>query len=193
MPYEFRFYINHELHFRAKLYSEQCTAQTEKGQACKRICCIGTPFCWTHLLFHRYLRIKQSTIPGAGKGLFAVAPKTDDIKQLVFYKNEKIIEYDGELMHHQELEKRYGRYTAPYGVVVNEKRDLYEDGALQRGAGTLCNHATGHKANARLGVSHSRIVLYATRRIMNGEEIFVNYGARYKFNEPTEYSTTAVR
>ena len=192
MPYEFRFYINHELHFRAKLYSEQCTAQKKNGQGCKNICCIGSPYCWTHLLYIKNLRIKPSNIPQAGKGLFAMDPLTNDTKK-VFSKGERIVEYDGELMHHAELERRYGEYTAPYGVMISQNRDLYEDAALHRGVGSLCNHAAGGRANARLAVSHSRIILIATKNIRNGDEILVNYGARYKFNEPTKYSTTAVR
>ena len=138
MPYEFRFYINHELHFHSRLVAENCTAQKKNGQGCKNICCIGSPYCWTHLLYIKNLRIKPSNIPQAGKGLFAMDPLTNDTKK-VFSKGERIVEYDGELMHHAELERRYGEYTAPYGVMISQNRDLYEDAALHRGVGSLCN------------------------------------------------------
>ena len=192
MPYEFRFYIDHELHFQSRLESERCNGVKKNGETCKRTCCIGTPYCWTHLLYAKHIRIKDSILIRAGKGLFAIDPSTREPVR-VFEKGDKIIEYDGELIPHAELERRYGGYTAPYGVEVNKTRDLYEDGAIHRGAGTLANHATGARVNARLSVSRNHVVLIATKTIKNGSEIYLNYGRAYRFNEPTEYTTKAVK
>lgn len=189
MPYIFKFLINHHLHFEAPLESEQCVATTNSGQRCKRNTVIGCGYCYTHLLKLKHLRIKTSTIEGAGKGLFALDPTESD-NAIIFKKDDKIIKYDGELVDRDELDERYGGYTAPYGVEISRTKDEYEDGALHRGVGTLVNHST-RDANCRFSVTRNgNIVLKATRNIRNNKEILVDYGRNYNFNEDTSYKTT---
>ncbi len=66
----------------------------------------------------------------------------------------------------------------------------FEDGAIHRGVGTLVNQwPTANRTNARFGVSRNRIVLFTTKNIRNGQEIFVRYGNEYRFDEKTQYST----
>jgi transposase InsO family protein len=50
--------------------SQRCTALTKAGAQCKQRTAKGQ-YCWNHLRSLRGLRIKKSTIPGAGLGLFA--------------------------------------------------------------------------------------------------------------------------
>jgi SET domain-containing protein len=134
----------------------------------------------------KHLLIQDSSIQGAGKGLFAKHP-TQEQDAIVFHKGDKIIAYDGELTNRTTLTDRYGPYTAPYGIEIS--RDRMEDGALHRGIATLTNHRPMAQCNARFSVSRGRIVLVATKRIRNHQEIFVNYGKSYRFNEPTTYVT----
>ena len=100
-----------------------------------------------------------------------------------------LIEYDGELVDSTTLEDRYGDdVTAPYSIHIN--RDRYEDGAIHRGLGTLVNQSPQvNRTNARFGVSRNRIVLFTTKNIRNGQEIFVRYGNEYRFDENTQYTT----
>ena len=107
---------------------------------------------------------------------------------IVFKVGSKIIEYDGELVDSETLQERYGDETAPYGIHIN--RDRFEDGALHRGVGTLVNQSPrAAMTNARFGVSRNRIVLFATKNIRNGQEIYVRYGNEYRFDENNQYAT----
>ena len=46
--------------------------------------------------------------------------------------------------------------------------------------------------NARSGVSRNRIVLFTTKNIRNGQEIFVRYGNEYRFDEDTVYDKVKI-
>ena len=135
---KFSFFINHVLHFRGNLECEQCRGTTKQGKQCTRRTCIGTGWCYSHLLSEKHLRILPSTIPHAGKGLFAM-DKTKGPNEIVFRAGTRLIEYDGELVDSATLEERYGDETAPYGIYVN--KDRFEDGAIHRGVGTLVNQS----------------------------------------------------
>ena len=184
---KFSFFINHVLHFRGNLDCERCQGRTKQGTQCARKTCIGTGWCFTHLLNEKHLRIQGSTIPNAGKGLFAM-DKTKAPNDIIFRTWTKIIAYDGELVDSDTVEERYGDETAPYDIHIN--RDRFEDGALHRGVGTLVNQSpTANRTNSRFGVSRNRIVLFTTKNIRNGQEILVRYGNEYRFDENTQYAT----
>ena len=165
------------------LKTERCHFTKSDGHRCKRQVTLGLPHCFQH---RTKVRIKPSTIPNAGQGLFAYDPHGPNI---VFHKNDKITPYYGQLRNEQKIIQRYGRKTAPYGLQLSHNR--YTDGATQRGLGTLLNHKT-RKNNARFSVARNQqeVNLVATKNIRNNEEVFVNYGREYRFQEPgTEYST----
>ena len=184
---KFSFSISNVLHFRGQLECEQCVGRTKQGNQCRRKSCIGTGWCGTHLLNEKHLKIQPSTIPNAGKGLYA-CDKSKAPNEIVFKAGTRLIEYDGELVDSATLEDRYGDETAPYGIHINKNR--FEDGALHRGVGTLVNQSpTASKTNARFGVSRNRIVLFTTKNIRNGQEVFVRYGSEYRFDEDTQYTT----
>lgn len=187
MPYKFTFLVDGERQFSAPLMCERCEGRTKTGQQCSRNTCIGTRWCFQHLSTKK-LRIQTSRIPQAGKGLFAVDASTGAAGAVVFKPGEKIIAYDGELVDRATIDSRYGVHTAPYGIEVS--RDRLEDGALHRGIGTLANHPVApYRSNARFTISERRIALVATRTIRHDDEILVNYGRSYRFDEPTTYRT----
>lgn len=192
MPKKFKFFKPHEINpvFECELESTRCTGTKANGQQCTKRSVIGVPFCWIHLLKDRHLRIKDSNIQGAGKGLFAI-DKSRPVGEILFRKNDKITNYDGEILTREILTQRYGEYTAPYGVEVNYNHNIYEDGACKRGVGNLVNHQSQAQTNAKLSTNknRNRIILIATKNIRNGQEIFVNYGSDYAFNEGTRYYT----
>lgn len=90
---------------------------------------------------------------------------------------------------------RYGDYTAPYGVQV--KKDTYEDGATERGIGSLPNHTDHAHANAELYTTHqptSQVRVRAIRPIRNTDEILLDYGNEYHLHEEgVSYSTNRNR
>jgi hypothetical protein len=114
--------------------------------------------------------------------------KEHNDNEVVFRAGDIIIEYDGEKVPNDDLDERYGDYTAPYGLKHGSN---VEDGACRRGAGTLANHAPRSRANARYSFSTRDKVfrLVATKNIRNNKEIFCFYGTDYHFNEPTSHKT----
>ena len=50
--------------------TQRCTADTAKGKQCGQRTAVGH-LCWNHLQRDKGLRVKMSTIKGAGRGLFA--------------------------------------------------------------------------------------------------------------------------
>ena len=90
------------------------------------------------------------------------------------------------------LRERYGEHTAPYAVA--KQKGLSVDAALVRSAASHANH-DARRPNCRFGISRdNKVVIIATRNIMNGEEILLNYnrgnGPRYLFDEPGVTHTT---
>ncbi len=183
MPLVFSFKSPDHPTFECAVQCQQCTGVSANGAQCKKRACIGVPKCWMHLLKDHSLRVKPSTIAGAGKGLFAMkrgAPPN----AVVFKKDAKIIDYYGDVIDQETLVNRYGDYTAPYGTQIGTG-NRYENAACRRGVGALANHkGTGH--NARLAYRlhpTAAVLLKATRPIRNGQEVFVNYGRDYLMNE----------
>ena len=169
--------------FDHKLYTEQCSFIKPNNTRCKSRVCIGLPYCWLHEQNVNHLKIKQSTIPGAGKGLFCYNPNSPD-DAIIFKKDTKICPYYGQIIDTEELINRYGNKTAPYGLEL--KKGLYDDGAIKRGIGTLINHCNNKsKCNCRFSVKQDKTDCYivATKNIKNGSELFINYGNNYKFDE----------
>ncbi len=197
MPYYFKFRGGADgnlppVAFECPLQCTQCEAVKADGTQCRNRSCVATPFCWIHLMRERHLRVRESTIENAGKGLFAVLPNGHP-NDIVFRKHDVIIEYAGEVITEAELNQRYGNYTAPYAL---QSKHHIEDAACRRGAGAMVNHATGNRVNVyfnyNLDTEHFELI--AKKNIRNGEEIFVNYGKVYRFNEEnSQYSTVRRR
>ena len=196
MPYKFVFKINNQENFSCNLTCVQCTEHKANGQQCSKRSCIGTPYCWIHLLGKKKLRIKPSGVPNAGKGLFAMSKNPNDNNAILFKTGDTIIEYDGEIITQQQLNNRYDsathQYTAPYGLKVQNR---IEDAACRRGVGSIANHGDSRHSNARFSRSNTGqpVKLFATKNIRNGDEILVNYGRSYRFNEPTSHTTKPSR
>ena len=196
MPYYFKFYDRQEdddPKFSCRLQAERCSGRTKAGNQCSQSSVIGTPWCWTHLLAVKHLRIKDSTVAGAGKGLFAL-DKSRPTGEIMFRPGQDIIEYGGELIGKREADRRYGNKTAPYGLDVSAAN--VRDAACERGVGSLANRPPrGTAANARLSANARTQTgkLVATKVIRNGGEIFVAYGSAYNFNEGARHSTSGGR
>ena len=182
MPYKFSFDAKGDdpVHFHCTLTCRRCIAKNANGKRCTRTVCIGLPMCWQHMLRDKHLQIRQSTVPGAGNGVFAV-DKSKALGDPVFKKDEKIVDYDGERMTPDELTVRFSDHTAPYTL---DGDGWVVDAACVRGAGAMINHPPkGARSNVQfmLVKGHNRV--FALRTIRNGEEIFVNYGKEYEFHD----------
>lgn len=192
MPYKFTFNAPDKT-FECILNCDQCQAMTSRGnRRCRRRVCIGLPYCHAHLLYVKYLQIKESTIPNSGKGLFAFKPDATGDNEIIFHRGDTIIEYHGESVSSADLDDRYGDYTAPYAI--QHSRHRFEDAACWRGIGAMANHQNARRANAEYTPRRDgRVWLRATKNIRQGQEIFCNYGVEYDLTEPTTNTLRAVR
>lgn len=190
--YKFTFKHDGDTMFDCYLNAYICQAINKNGSRCKRTTTIGAPYCHTHLLYNKHLKVKESTIPNAGKGVFAINPKKQ-AGELVFKRGDTIAPYMGEYLTNEELENRYDDLTAPYGISVSKTHN--RDGACDRGIGSLINHKPQAQANVRFSLNsqNKTISIKASKNIRNGDELFVNYGQAYNFNENTTYTTKMSR
>ena len=191
MSYVFTFKINNHIRFQSPLTTERCICISNNGNRCTKNTVIGAPYCWIHLLYQKHLRIKDSNIHNAGKGLFVIDKRRAN-NAIIFREGQTIIRYHGEIINENELIRRYGQFTAPYGIRIRENQNRYEDGAIERGVGSLINHSANERIiNCRFGVSTNNknpelndlIIVKAIKNIRNGQELYVNYGDEYNFNE----------
>lgn len=171
--------------FSCDLKREKCTAMTQKGKQCRRFTVIGLGYCWSHMRTVKNLKVQKSQIPNAGNGLFAHSPGSiKEKRNPIFKRGKKITDYNGEKITIESLNRRYDigskTYTAPYGL--STKTGHAEDGACQRGIGTLPNTNRG-KNNATLKYARNTDQSYieATKGIYHNDEIFLSYGRAYRF------------
>lgn len=163
--------------FDKQLESHRCSYVKKDNTRCKRMSIIGFEYCSSHREIAKKVDIKDSAI--AGKGLFASNNKDGNQPEVIFRKGERIGTYDGKKITKQQLEELYGDGTAPYTLQVG--RD-YIDAATKRSTMSLVNHSNQRGANAKF-TSAGNVV--ALKNIRDGNEIMVNYGREYHFNDST--------
>ena len=150
-----------------KTATQRCTANNKKGTQCGSRTSKGQ-YCWTHLRAISHLRIKKSSVPAAGMGLFA----TRD-----FATGEHLADYTGDYLI-PTRDNVGGQYC------LQVKRSLLIDAARTNTAsGRWSNdpRGSGHGPNASfvLNTANQTGRLKASQPIKAGEEIFVSYGAGY--------------
>ena len=121
------------------------------------------------------LKVKKSTLPDAGKGLFTLK----DIK-----KGQLICEYEGEKITWNEAIKRNDKGKGGYVYYISDKVciDAY---TLKKTFGRYANDAAGLarvsklRNNSTYHEVKNRVYIKATRNIPAGSEVFVSYGRPY--------------
>jgi hypothetical protein len=181
---KFKYYIDDELEFEGKMLSLQCKAIKPNGERCKCKVVIGLPYCWHHRN-KLHVKIADSQIEDAGKGLFAF-DKTKGSNDIIFRKGIKIVPYDGEIINKDTLDKRYLDHNGPY-VSETTKQNVFIDDALERYIGSLVNHSRNN--NAKLFTSRGKVSIICIKNIRNNQEITVNYGRNYKFDDNSRHTT----
>lgn len=164
-----------DVDFSCDLTCARCIGLNKNGSRCKRRTCRYLPFCFTHLRRDAGLQVKPSTIAGAGDGLFTTVARK---------REEKIVEYTGEVLSGEEADARYGpQATMPY--VLEPGQGQVIDAACRRGPGAYANHKTRSQANTRFSRSpDGSIWLRATKNIPANTELFVSYGDRFIMHQP---------
>jgi hypothetical protein len=165
--------------FYSRLFSGRCRANNKNGNRCNKRCVIGIEFCHNHMPSVLHLQIRPSEY---GLGLFAYNPNAGD-NDVVFKKDQKIVNYEGEFLTNDELNTRYDFNNAPYGMTVNHQRNI--DSALHRGVGSMINHGNAQQNNVRFVKDNARqrVILKATKTIRNNQQLYANYGNLYEFHD----------
>lgn len=120
----------------------------------------------------KYLRVKTSTLPGAGKGLFT----TTEIK-----KGEIIIEYLGKRYTWKEVEDD----TDNGYIYFIDNKNVIDASQDKKALGRYANDASGLQKikgisnNTEYVQEDKRVFLRAKKLIPAGSEIFVSYGPEY--------------
>jgi hypothetical protein len=147
--------------------TQRCTASTKTGGHCRALTRRGQ-YCWNHLRTIDGLRIKASSIPGAGLGLFA---------EKDFPALSHLTRYTGDYRRTQD-----GRIGGYYFLQLTNAKSI-DAARTNTDSGRWANdsRASPFEPNSEL-VTHPATGsgrLRATRNIKKGEEIFVAYGPRY--------------
>jgi SET domain-containing protein len=124
-------------------------------------------------LLEKYLQVKRSKIPEAGKGLFT--------KQFI-EKGTRIVEYKGRITTWKNVLD--GKHFNGYVYFVNRNQVI---DAMRRktAVARYANDARGHSKtkgvsnNSEFVVENKRVFIYAKKDILKGEEILVSYGSEY--------------
>lgn len=185
----------------SEMECKRCIHQISPGRQCSRRSCFTLPVCWQHLKSVYRLRVGQTTLTDPQhhrlpfRGLFACDATAAANNEPVFEAGDKIVPYVGDRMTQAQLDARYpGEEIAPYAVETEVAYSMPQnryllDGANLRGVANLANmcrpsnHArSGCNNNAEIKASNvsgkfPNLVAYAP--IMDGDEIFVDYGADY--------------
>lgn len=182
-------------HFTCTMHGQPCGAKLANGGTCRRRVVIGLPRCFSHLERDRSLRIKVSTVPGAGRGLFAYnrrkqRDKGGPGKVLLFKPRQVITELTGEVIPKNVTQNRYGNHTAPYATSLSSTKNI--NSACRRGVGAMINtHLDRTKWNCVLAPPvGGKIYVKATKPVHHDEELFCDYSNEYILHEPhTSHAT----
>jgi len=124
-------------------------------------------------LLEKILKIKKSTLPGAGRGLFT--------KKLI-PKGARIVEYKGKITTWKEVDHLDGLNA--YIFYINRNRVI--DGSKDKKAfARFANDAKGSKRdsglinNCKYVVDGLRVFLESKKEISANEEILAGYGKEY--------------
>jgi len=147
---------------------DQCAALTTRGERCKNRTCVVGPYCWLHTKVDKGFIVKASTIPNAGKGLFASKE---------FKKGEEIGQYTGDKLTRNQADAIPDAQGAYILCHIDECVDA------RRTNSTPLRYmndprGTGKRSNARF-VASNRFAVRTTKKVKKGEELLVEYGRRY--------------
>lgn len=123
-------------------------------------------------LLEKQLKVKESTIPGAGKGLFT----TEFIP-----KGTRIVEYKGAIRTWKEVQHNDTNYYIFYVT----RNHIIDANGYKKSPARYINDAEGLKKikglknNTEFVKDGKRVFVDAIRDIPAGGEIFVSYGKEY--------------
>ena len=140
----------------------RCDAKKVNGERCKRKTRKGDK-CFQHLAIDDGLRIKKSSIPNAGLGLFV----TRDFK-----KDSKIVDYKGEIS-----DKPSG---GDYDLEINEHKFINANKSKYVGGyANMARRKDRKTNNSKLTAYKGEGRIKSTKNIKKGNEVLTSYGREY--------------
>ena len=134
--------------------------------------------CWIHLLKNNNLRIKKSSIPNAGLGLFAGGKKINKKQSLGYYTRRKI--------KNKSLDKYYPKTNlAPYAICENGRKNArcinanYSTDAASRYANDIMIKKKTNMDIRNVGTNKYAPKAFAIKDIKPNQEIYYYYGPQY--------------
>ena len=157
----------------------RCLAKTNSGLRCKRSTCIYSTYCFQHFSTKYDLKLKTSTIPNSGKGLFT-------LKEIP--RNRNVAQYTGRLI----TEEQYEEEDSGYGASISNHR-IVDANSTQDGIARYANDCRILNRNQKQcngpnvefvvnydnGQEVPEIWLRSTKKILANSEIFLEYGDEY--------------
>lgn len=154
----------------------RCEALTRVGVRCSRETIKNARYCWQHVKEKFGIQVKTSTIPNAGSGLFATRPLSEGTR-IQYARPEDALTIG-------QVKDRYGPEGRGDYVVCNSSKCL-DARSTQSGHGRYVNDPRGTRkqANSKLTVfqqgGQTKGNIRLTKRVKQGQEIFVSYGGNY--------------
>ena len=168
-----------------EIISIQCKDMTLKNKRCRKKT-RRSGHCWIHLSKYRNLRIKKSTIPNSGFGLFA--------SKKAFNRGDLIDKYPGRIIKNKALDRTYKNHPkykglAPYSLCDGIEDDSWCVNANRSSDGPVryANDKSLNAANMHPKIVNKKLLrmeTYASKRIKPQQEIFMSYGRNYWNNAP---------
>jgi hypothetical protein len=149
----------------------RCNGRTKSKKRCTRRTCMVEGQCWQHAAATTGLRVKKSTIPGAGKGLFADRDFPANRRIVLYGKKSKYMPGPVDLSRTQDRH--------PYAMCITDKKcwDARSTQSTQARFANGCDKP-GHEkpCNAKMTPA---AWLVSKKAIRKGDEIFFPYGPDY--------------
>jgi hypothetical protein len=155
----------------------RCAGVTKSGKECSRNTCMYPFYCWQH---SPVLAIRDSTIPEAGKGLFAKVDMDKDDE----------IPFGGTRLSKKKVEELWpGDQVAPYVLCHEDRKYCYDASSTQSGFARYANDAK--HANKRPNAlfewnQHEQPILRLVKPISKDKEILTDYGDNYWGVDPNK-------
>ena len=126
-----------------------CPFSSKDGLRCPRGSFVHAPFCRFHLRERLNLDILNSTISGAGRGLFSLIPRL---------KGDHLVDYVGECLNASELEQRYPKENVGIFALALSS-SCFIDAALFRGVLMLMRPVSTSNLMFVLSSTHAHVLL----------------------------------
>jgi len=190
-----------------KTYTTDVHCQTCTQPRCSRRTCMILPMCWQHARLILHLQVKDSTIPNAGRGLFAFAATkaARDACVVLWRRGDYIAPLNGRPTSAEQLQASYGDHTAPYAASSSIKKTghpfidalgkryiaHYANTRVGRPRADGCRSSVKAGTNCKLSARSDGLMwLQATKPIRSGDEILTYYGAAYQMEPHARVYTT---